>query len=136
VLRESHPLLARGRLRFADLAQAAWALPGHDVLARRRVEARFAEQELPPPKVVLQLDTSITLATAALRHSDLVGVMSRFSLRLPAGRGLVRLEVEGAAWPRRVGVVRRRGAYLSPLADRFIELLRERAAELSITGSG
>jgi DNA-binding transcriptional LysR family regulator len=136
VLREGHPLLARGRLRFADLAQAAWALPGHDVLARRRVEARFAEQELPPPKVVLQLDTSITLATAALRHSDLVGVMSRFSLRLPAGRGLVRLEVEGAAWPRRVGVVRRRGAYLSPLADRFIELLRERAAELSITGSG
>jgi DNA-binding transcriptional LysR family regulator len=135
VLRESHPLLARSRLRLADLAEASWALPGHEVLARRRVEARFAEAGVAAPNVVLQLDSSVTLAAAALRHSDLLGLMSRFSLATPAGRGLAALDIEGATWPRRVGIVTRREAYLSPLAHRFLELLRERSLEFCGPGA-
>lgn len=131
VLREGHPLLARRDLTLAELARARWALPGQQVLARRRVEARFAEHGLPAPDVVLQLDTSITLAAGVVRRTDLLGVMSRFSLRGPAGRGLVPLELHDATWPRRIGIVTRRGAYLSPLVHRFIELLRERAVELA-----
>jgi DNA-binding transcriptional LysR family regulator len=134
-LRDGHPLLSRSRLRLADLAAESWALPGHEVLARRRVEERFADQGVPPPKVALQLDTSITLAASAVRHSDLLTVMSRFSLRLPAGRGLVALPIEGATWPRRIGVVTRRDGYLSPLALRFIELLRERSRDFGGHGA-
>jgi DNA-binding transcriptional LysR family regulator len=130
-LRDGHPLLERAHLRIADLASAHWALPGTNVLARRRIEARFAEDGVPPPKVVLQLDSSITLATTAIRHSDLLTVMSRFSLRTAAGRGLVELPLARAVWPRRIGIVTRKGAYLSPLAHRFIELLRERCRALT-----
>jgi DNA-binding transcriptional LysR family regulator len=127
VLREGHPLLARARLRLEDLADVAWALPGPEVLARRRLEARLAEHGMPPPRVVLRLDSSVSLAPSALRGSELLGIMSRFSLRSPAGQGLVALPLAEASWPRRIGVVTRRGAYLSPLAARFIELLRERS---------
>jgi len=130
-LREGHPLLARRELRLADLADARWALPGADVFARRRIEARLKEDGAPPPVVVLQLDTSITLATAAIRHSDLLTVMSRFSLRTPAGRGLAELALARAVWPRRIGIVTRKGAYMSPLTQRFIELLRERCRSLT-----
>jgi DNA-binding transcriptional LysR family regulator len=129
VLREGHPLLARPRLRLEDLADAAWALPGPEVLARRRLEARLAEHGMPPPRVVLRLDSSVSLAPSALRSSDLLAVMSRFSLRSAAGQGIVALPLAEASWPRRIGVVTRRGAYLSPLVTRFIELLRERSRE-------
>jgi DNA-binding transcriptional LysR family regulator len=129
VLREGHPLLARPRLKLEDLADAAWALPGPEVLARRRLEARLAEHRMAPPRVVLRLDSSVTLSSSALRSSDLLGVMSRFSLRSPAGQGLVPLPLHEATWPRRVGVVTRRGAYVSPLVTRFIELLKERSRE-------
>jgi DNA-binding transcriptional LysR family regulator len=98
---------------------------------RRRLEARLEEVGTPPPNVTLQLDSSITLATSAVRHSDLLTVMSRFSLRSPVGRGLTELSIAGAVWPRRIGIVTRKGAYLSPLANRFIELLRERTRSVS-----
>ena len=129
VVREGHPLLQRQHLRLQDLADAAWALPGPEVLARRRLEGWLAGDGLPPPHVLVRLDNSVTLAPALLRGSDLLGVMSRFSLRTAAGQGLAPLPLAAANWPRRIGVVTRRGAYLSPLAARFIELLQERSAE-------
>lgn len=129
VLRDGHPLLQRERLRLQDIADAGWALPGPEVLARRRLEARLAEHGLPLPRVVVGLDNSVTLAPAVLRGSDLLAVMSRFSLRTAAGHGLAPLPLADACWPRRIGVVTRRGAYLSPLVARFIELLQERSAE-------
>lgn len=131
VLREGHPLLDRPRLRLQDLADAGWALPGPDVLARRRLEARLAEHGLPLPRVLACVDNSITLVPALVRRSDLLAVMSRFSLASAAGQGLAVLPLAEATWPRRVGVVTRRGAYLSPLVMRFIELLQERSAEFT-----
>lgn len=125
-LREGHPLLQRPRLRFADLGAAGWVLPEPRVLARRRVEARFAEMGLAPPQVVLQLESSATLVPAAVRDSDLLTVMSRFSLAAAAAQGLVALPLAAAVWPRRIGIATRRGGYLSPLVLRFIELLVER----------
>jgi DNA-binding transcriptional LysR family regulator len=131
VVRAGHPLLMQRELRLRHLADAGWALPGPEVLARRRLEARLAEQGLPLPRVVMQSDSSITLTPSLLRASDLLSVMSRFSLRSPAGHGLVALPVAEASWPRRIGVVARRGAYQSPLVHRFIELLLERSQALA-----
>jgi DNA-binding transcriptional LysR family regulator len=133
-LRDGHPLLSRPNLKFADLANAKWALPGTDVLARRRIEGRLTEEGAPPPQVVLLLDSSVTLAISAVRHSDLLTVMSRYSLRTAVGRGLTALPLARAVWPRRIGVLTRRGAYLSPLAHRFVELLRERSRPFTAAG--
>ncbi|MFG5777846.1 LysR family transcriptional regulator [Comamonas sp. J-3] len=130
VLREHHPLLLQRQLQLSDLATQQWALPGSQVLARRKIEARFAEGGLPAPDVVFQTDTSMTLAPSVLRRTDLLGLMSRQSLRSSAGRGLVALELSDAFWPRRIGVVSRRGAYLSPLVQRYIEVLSAHAQHL------
>ncbi|WP_028605780.1 LysR family transcriptional regulator [Ottowia thiooxydans] len=130
VLREHHPLLNKQNLKLADLAAQQWALPGPQVMARRRIEARFADGGLPAPDVVFQTDTSMTLAPSILRRTDLLGLMSKQSLRSGAGRGLVALDLSDAGWPRRIGVISRKGAYLSPLVQRYIEVLSERAREL------
>lgn len=128
VLREQHPLLQLADLRLNDLADVGWVLPGPEVLARRRLEARLAERGLPPPRVVMRTESSVTLVPGVLRGSDLLTIMSRFSLSTPAGAGLAALPLADATWARRVGVVTRRGAYLSPLATRFIEMMQARSA--------
>lgn len=133
VLREGHPLLERPRLSMQDLADVAWALPGPEVLARRHLEARLAEHGMPPPRAVARLDNSVTLIPSLLRGSDLLGVMSRFSLSTGAGHGIAALPLAEAAWPRRIGVVTRRSAYLSPLVGRFVEMLQARVSQLTRT---
>lgn len=130
VLREHHPLLQKQYLSLADLASERWALPGTQVFARRRVEARFAENGLPAPDVVFQTDTSMTLVASVLRRTDLLGLMGQQSLRSSAGQGLVALELSNAVWSRRIGIISRRGAYLSPLVRRYAQVLSERAGEM------
>lgn len=131
VLREQHPLLLQQQLKLEHLAVQQWALPGPNVLARRRVETLFAERGLPAPDVVFQTDTSMTLVPSILRRTDLLGMLSDHSLRSQAGIGLVALEMNDTSWSRRIGVISRKGAYLSPLVQRYIDVLTERACELS-----
>jgi DNA-binding transcriptional LysR family regulator len=127
VVREGHPLLARRRLRLQDLAQAQWMLPGPNVAARRSVEGRLAEAGLPPPRVAIEVSTTATQLIGLLRHSDLVALMSESMLAGDAGEGLVPLPVPNSRLPRTVGALVRRGANLPPLAQRFLEILREAA---------
>jgi DNA-binding transcriptional LysR family regulator len=61
-----------------------------------------------------------------LVNSDLLSITGEITLRQLAGR-LRALPVSDAQWPRTIGVSTRRGGYLSPLAKRFVELLREAA---------
>jgi len=124
VMRDQHPLASKRNVQLRDLAQAQWALPNARVLARRLVEARFLEHGLPSPNVVLELDSSITQIASVVRNSDLLAVMSRFSLCRPASQGLVVAPHAAAKWGRNVGIVTRANAYMSPVSLRFIELLR------------
>jgi DNA-binding transcriptional LysR family regulator len=53
--------------------------------------------------------------------------MSESMLAGDAGEGLVPLPVPNSRLPRTVGALVRRGANLPPLAQRFLEILREAA---------
>jgi DNA-binding transcriptional LysR family regulator len=126
--RDGHPLLTAQGLRFADLAGQSWILPGPRVMARRAVEARFAEQGLPPPNVVIESNSSIASLMSVARATDLLSVTGESTMRQHFGKGLAALSMSQARWPRVVGITTRRGAYLSPLTVRFIELLRQHCA--------
>lgn len=125
VVRDGHPLLARRRLRLADLAQAQWMLPGLAVAARRGVEGRLAEAGLPPPRVVVEVNHTAGQLMDLVRRSDLVSLMSESMLATRAGAGLAALPLAEARLRRQIGVVTRAGARLPPLAARMVELLRE-----------
>lgn len=126
--REGHPVFSAPQLRFHDLAAQSWILPGPNVMARRAVEARFAEHGLPPPNVVIESNSSIASLMSVVRATDLLSVTGESTLKQRFGHGLSTLLLSQARWPRVVGITTRRGAYLSPLTVRFIELLRQHCA--------
>lgn len=128
VVREGHPLLEQRELRLEDLADAGWVLPARSVSARRSMEARMAARGLPNPNVVVESDSSITTMAGVVRATDLLTVLSESLLDKPVGAGLRSLGLADTVWPRQVGITTRRGGYLSPLAQRLIEMLQARFA--------
>lgn len=123
VVRASHPLLSKRRLKLGDLANVKWILPGPNVAARRHVEARLAQAGLPPPKIALEISNTAGQMGQILPHTDLVSVMSDSMLAGQVGHGLSVLPVPQASIRRPVGIAHLKGASLPPLAVRFIELL-------------
>ncbi|OWT59175.1 LysR family transcriptional regulator [Candidimonas nitroreducens] len=124
-LRAGHPILSRPNLSFRDIAAERWILPGRSVVARRRLDERVAELGLPPVNVVIEWSASIGHRLNLVRNTDLLTVLSLRLVRSEAGRGLTSVPLEQAVWIRQVGIAHRKGAYLSPLAHRLIEILLE-----------
>ena len=128
VVREHHPLLAKRRLRLADLVDAQWILPGPAVAARRNVEGRLAEAGLPPPRVTVEVsNTAGGQLNRLIAQSDLVSIMSESQLGTSLGEGLAPLPMAEARFTRMIGALTRKGVMLPPLAQRFLELLEETA---------
>ena len=127
VVREDHPLLRRRRVRLQDLVDVHWMLPGPGVAGRRGVEARLAEAGLPPPRVAVEVSNTASQLSRLLLRSDLVALMSQAMLAGPAGEGLAVLPFAEARFPREIGALMRKDHVLSPLAKRFLEILRETA---------
>jgi len=125
VVRPQHPLLQRRHLKLADLADAQWLLPGPEVAARRRIEALFSRAGLPPPRVAVEVSHSAAQMTPLLAHSDLLSLASDFQLSGQAGHHLTALPLAEARFPRQIGILTRKEAPLSPLAQRFVEVLLE-----------
>lgn len=124
VARADHPLMESTSLRFKDLAEASWVLPGRNVAARRSLEARFSEHGLPEPNVVVESNSSVTALASVVRTTDLLSVIPASVLSRPQGAGLRPLALAQAVWPRMIGISMRKAAYLSPLAERMVELLK------------
>jgi len=125
VARESHPLFFQPRITLADLSKASWMLPRSEIVARRWVEARFQENGLPVPNVVIESNSSSMALVRMLRSTDLLTVLTESSLRQPGGQGLRAVPLRETIWPRVVGITMRKDSYLSPLAQRFMELMRQ-----------
>lgn len=126
VVRVGHPLLAKRRLKLADLADAHWMLPGPSVVARRTVEGRLAQAGLPPPKVAVEVNNSATPLVELIERSDLVSIMSDSLLTPDTCTRIQALPLAEARFSREVGVLMRKGVTPTPLAERFLEILMGR----------
>jgi DNA-binding transcriptional LysR family regulator len=91
----------------------------------------FEDHGLPPPRIAL-LTASARVRVQTVAACDLVSFSSRRVLQ-PIWRQypLTELRVNELAWKRSVGVSYRKGAYLSPTARRFIEILKAAAIKPS-----
>ncbi|OZI44670.1 hypothetical protein CEK29_08160 [Bordetella genomosp. 5] len=127
--RAGHPLFDRAKIRFDHLIGFGWMLPGLQVASRRWLETRFEQRGAAPPEIVIESNSSVSSLVSVLHGTDLLTVISEITLRSEAGKGLSAVPLEDVTWHREIGIMTRRGGYLSPLAQRFIEILRERAAK-------
>ena len=119
-----HPLAHRGEVSLAELLPFRWASGSADVMAWQRLCRAFDSSGLPAPRSALEAGSHSLrgLVTAA---SDLLCFGARADLTETARRlRLAEIPVRNLQWTRRVGVSYRKSAYLSPIARRFIELLK------------
>ncbi len=113
---EAHPLQRRRNLTLADLVGQQWMLPSAHVLIRQQLEAAFAELGLPPP--ILRVETDFGSATLfdLVRGTDILCMAAANGNSRIAGLHPIALRADALDLGRRVGVLSRAGAYLSPLA--------------------
>jgi DNA-binding transcriptional LysR family regulator len=127
----NHRLAKRKRVIIGDLAHERWALMAPNVPATEELHRIFQANGLPAPRITM-MTTSLLLRDHMVASSDLLGFTSRRVLKLAAPRSrLKELRVKEMMWTRRVGVMYRKDAYLSPAAKRFIEILKATAKEIA-----
>jgi DNA-binding transcriptional LysR family regulator len=113
--------------RLADLTAYRWALQPPGAPTRDWLDHTFDRKGLPRPQV--QVETTMLLMLPALIvETGLLSFISRHHLqgeaRIPA---LQEVPVKGAAMRRRLVVTYRANSFLSPAAQRLIELLTRSA---------
>ncbi len=121
---ESHPLQRKARLKLRDLVGEEWLLPGMNIPLRRQVNDAFRRQGLPEPALRVETDFAVPALLELLRGSRMLCIAGNASAN--AQRGLVRLNVDPGELElgRCVGAIVRAGGYVSPLAQRLVELLQ------------
>jgi len=118
-------------VKIADLAQEGWALPAVDGVICKWLHRVFEDHGLAPPRVTL-VGGPMQIRFQAIGSSRLLGFAPRRSVLQVASRlHLTELPVTELAWTRQVGVGYRKDAYLSPVARRFIEILKATAKEIA-----
>ena len=118
VARAGHPRL-RAFKSMADLGQERWAMPSTSLYLRHWLEERFTSVGLPPPRLAVESSASPVAFAELLKCSDLLGIMPLRILQQPAGQDLVALAGEGMSWHHELGILWRKGGYLSPICQDF-----------------
>lgn len=122
----AHPLVRKRNVSLQDLAQEEWVRPPERILLRQQIEGAFHAQGLPSPRLRVEIDSNRNAMLGLVHGSRCLSVCGQDTLEqlgwlrpldIPAGKLDLR---------RRIGVLHRTGAYLTPVVCRLIEILEER----------
>jgi molybdate transport repressor ModE-like protein len=125
VMRARHPLARHRSLSLKSLREVSWALPSERSAFRRQLEALFVTAGVQWPTLCLTTN-SMTALKAIVMNSDAITIMPRRLIPLETKtRRLTCVPLRDTGRERTLGMTwsRRRG--LSPIAQRFVGLLRE-----------
>jgi DNA-binding transcriptional LysR family regulator len=127
----NHPLAKRRQLTLADLLQERWTMAAIDNPSWQRLSQAFGDAGLTTPVLGIET-TDLPLRHHLVASSNLLAFASRDVARYAAARfRIVELRVKDLTYIRRVGVICRKDAYLSPAARRFIEILKTTVKEIA-----
>jgi DNA-binding transcriptional LysR family regulator len=100
------------------------------------LERAFEDSGLPPPRVALEAP-SLSVRLKVTATSQMLGFNSTAVLDEAARQyRFAEIPLRELTWERRVGISYRKGAYLSPLARRFIEILKAVAKQTAASNRG
>lgn len=115
VASSDHPLRRRTDLALIDLLDFPWILPGPANYMVERLRVMFRALGLPPPEPVIETDIQ-SLKLILMRGSTYLSFHAAAQLADVEPEHIRPLEVRGAVWRRKAGIVTRRGVEPSPAA--------------------
>ena len=125
---EAHPLHQKRNVQLADLAEQAWLLPMNNIALRRQIDAVFRHHGLVAPEPRIEFDFGSHSLVQLIRGTLVICVASQEVVTGESGLKAIEWDTKTLDLSRNIGVSARFGGYLSPLAERMIELLIERSA--------
>jgi DNA-binding transcriptional LysR family regulator len=129
MVNDNHPLATRHRIAIEELVDFAWAGTKKHEFTRAQIERAFTMRGLALPSMVVEADTlsALILVISRTQLISMINVRSVRASSLPENVVVRPIALEGM--DRRIGMIRRSG-YLSPIAVRAREILRNAAATL------
>ncbi len=118
-----HPLCRAGSATLEQLSEQQWLLSDAGNPLRREMDALMGASGLPPIAVRVESDALTQTQFRMLRGTQMLGLCSDWWLKTLGPLGLARVDAPEVRIQRQIAVIRRRGAYVSPLSQRFTELL-------------
>ncbi|SDH33727.1 DNA-binding transcriptional regulator, LysR family [Paraburkholderia steynii] len=125
----TNPLADRESITLHDLVECSWAASSRQEFARVQLEQAFAKQGYPRMRIVAEANSlaALILIVSTTRLVSLINARSFDLGPLPFNIAVRPIQFDGLR--RQVGLIRRAG-YLSPIAQRAQEILRNAAREL------
>ena len=121
----NHPLARRRKLALADLASECRVMPPAGTAMATVVERLFAAARVPLPQAAV-VTMSIHMRLHLMNSGGFVTTLPKSMLRHSPLRGSFKvLPVSLPYSPGHIGVVRLKDRALSPVAERFLEMLAE-----------
>lgn len=128
VVRPSHPLARKRRLKVTELVSQRWLLPPEAAPVRQEIDRNFMQVGLPCPPAWIE-STSLLLTETAITQSDLVAAMPHSVAQLYASRGQLHiLKVDFTVRMPPLGIVRRANDPQLTHVDQFLGVVRNRCA--------
>lgn len=125
----NHRLAKLSRIALSDIATERWVLITNTPW-KHSLRRMFEAGGLQSPSLVLDTNSE-AIRIFAIAYSNYLGIASRQFLHQEAKRfPLAELPIKEMSDIRRVAIIYRRGAYLSPVAKRLIEILKSQAGNL------
>jgi LysR family transcriptional regulator of gallate degradation len=129
VARADHPLCARRRVTWRELAGAQWVLPRKGAPTRDLFESELARRDIASAEVPVET-SDLAVLRGVLLESDLITAISPRQLHYELRQGMVaRLALALPETSREIGITRRKGDQPSPGAALLMAQLRELARE-------
>lgn len=125
----ANPLAERESVTLHDLVECSWAASSRQEFARVQIEQAFAKQGYPRMRIVAEANSlaALILIVSTTQLVSLINARSFDLGPLPFDIAVRPIQFDGLQ--RQVGMIRRAG-YLSPIAQRAQEILRNAAREL------
>ncbi|QGZ40954.1 LysR family transcriptional regulator of gallate degradation [Pseudoduganella flava] len=128
IARRGHPLAGKRKVRAADLDGYPWVLSRAGTPLRESLEAFFRARGMTPPVPAVETG-DLALLRGLLVESDMLTVLSAHQLHYEiATAQLAVLPYDMAGLERRIGMITRRGAHLSPGANALLAEIEAVAA--------
>lgn len=134
VARRSHPLAIECEAKIEDLVQESWILPPSETALRKQFDNIFYAKEISPPHPAVET-ASLFNTLWLLQRTNLLGLLPRSVISNAAHNAeLICLPSFEPLILEKIGILRLKGASLSPASAALMGSLREVMQSVSMEG--